>query len=181
MKEKAFDGKIIRIIQGDITEQNVDAIVNAANSKLLGGGGVDGAIHRAGGKKIMEECDRIRKERGGCPTGTAVATTAGDLNADYVIHAAGPVWTGGDRNEEDLLASCHIESMKIAGEKKCRIIAFPGISIGAYRFPAGLAAVTALTAVAENLRDSDIDEVRFILFNKKNYNVYSEALDSIEI
>jgi len=180
VKEKSTGGKIIRIIQGDITEQDADAIVNAANSKLLGGGGVDGAIHRAGGSSIMAECDRIRQEQGGCPTGQAVATTAGELNAEYVIHTAGPVWTGGDRDEARLLASCHRESMRIASEKNCRVIAFPGISIGAYRYPADQAAGISIAAVAGELEGSSIEEVRFVLFNRKNYDIYAAALDEIQ-
>ena len=180
MKEKAIDGKVIRVLQGDITEQEVDAIVNAANSKLLGGGGVDGAIHRAGGGEIMKECDLIRKEQGGCPTGQAVATTAGKLSADYVIHTAGPVWTGGDRGEDYLLGSCHRESIRIAGEKGCISMAFPGISIGAYRFPTERAAGIAIETAAEELEKSSLEEVRFVLFDSKSYDIYAQALDKLE-
>jgi len=180
LKEKVIDGKIIRVLQGDITEQEVDAIVNAANSKLLGGGGVDGAIHRAGGPEIMKECDVIRKNEGGCPTGQAVATTAGKLSARHVIHTAGPVWTGGDRDEDQLLASCHRESIRIAGEKGCRTIAFPGISIGAYRFPADRAAGIALGTAAEELENSSVEEVWFVLFDGKSCHIYAEALDKLE-
>ncbi|MBD3180382.1 MAG: O-acetyl-ADP-ribose deacetylase [Candidatus Latescibacteria bacterium] len=175
-----MDGKTIRIIQGDITDQKADAIVNAANSKLLGGGGVDGAIHRAGGSSIMAECDRIRKEKGGCPTGTAVATTAGELNARYVIHTAGPVWTGGEKGEAELLASCHRESIRIASDKDCRVIAFPGISIGAYRYPAEQAAEISLATVAAELGESGLEEVRFVLFSSKNYDIYANALERLE-
>jgi O-acetyl-ADP-ribose deacetylase (regulator of RNase III) len=180
LKEKKIEGKTIRIVQGDITDQEVDAIVNAANSKLLGGGGVDGAIHRAGGGAIMEECDRIRKEQGGCPTGQAVATTAGDLNARIVIHTAGPVWTGGERNEEELLASCHRESVRIADQNGCRTMAFPGISIGAYRYPADQAAAVSLSAVAGELPGSGLEEVRFVLFGEAIYDIYADALDRID-
>ena len=180
MKEKVIDGKVIRVLQGDITEQKVDAIVNAANSKLLGGGGVDGAIHRAGGPEIMKECDAIRKEQGGCPTGQAVATTAGKLSARCVIHTAGPVWTGGDRGEDYLLASCHRESIRIASEKGCSTIAFPGISIGAYRFPAERAAGIALRTAAAELEKSSVEEVRFVLFDSRSYDIYAQALDNLE-
>ncbi|MFO7915421.1 MAG: O-acetyl-ADP-ribose deacetylase [Candidatus Krumholzibacteriales bacterium] len=180
MKEKVIDGKVIRIVQGDITHQEVDAIVNAANSKLLGGGGVDGAIHRAGGEAIMKECDVIRKKEGGCPAGQAVATTAGKLSAKCVIHTAGPVWTDGDRDEDDLLASCHRESIRIAAGKGCKTVAFPGISIGAYRFPAERAAGIAIGTAAEELRDTDVEEVRFVLFGRKNYDIYAAALDDLK-
>lgn len=125
----------LTLLQGDITKLEVDAIVNAANSSLLGGGGVDGAIHRAGGPKILEECMQIRNKQGGCPTGEAVITGAGNLKAKYVIHTVGPVWQGGGKQEDQLLAKAYANSLKIAIEKSLQTIAFPAISTGVYRFP----------------------------------------------
>lgn len=179
MKEYALGRKRIVLKQGDITEERVCAIVNAANSRLAGGGGVDGAIHRAGGPSIMAECDRIRSGSGGCPAGRAVITGAGDLDADYVVHAVGPVWHGGERGEAELLAGCYSNSLRLASEKGCRTIAFPSISTGAYRYPVAEAATTALKTVIESLEEIDMDEVRFILFSKADLDVYTKTLDSI--
>jgi O-acetyl-ADP-ribose deacetylase (regulator of RNase III) len=179
MKECSFNNSVLKIILGDITKEKVDAIVNAANSRLLGGGGVDGAIHRTGGPEIMAECDKIREAKGGCPTGEAVITTAGALQAKYVIHTVGPVWNGGKRKEPELLASCYFNCLRIANELNCRSIAFPSISTGAYRFPTDKAAYIALTAIAAEIKKSSLVEVRFILFSMKDFDLYSETLDKI--
>src|SRR3954468_22315120 len=146
----------IELVQGDITEQRVDAIVNAANSSLLGGGGVDGAIHRKRGPLILAECRLL----GGCETGDAKATTAGDLPARWVIHTVGPVWRGGDAGEPALLASCHRRSLEIARDLGARTVAFPAISCGIFGYPPELAARIAVAAA----RRHDLDLVRFVLF-----------------
>lgn len=164
----------ITLVEGDITEQAVDAVVNAANSKLLGGGGVDGAIHRRGGPAILEECRRIRAERfpDGLPTGQAVATTAGDLPARWVIHTVGPVYAKGE-DRSGLLASCHVESLRVAGELVARTVAFPAISTGVYGYPVEEAAAVAVEAV--RTADTDVDEVRFVLFDREAYQAFDRA------
>lgn len=179
MKEVRIGNTVFRAVLGDITVQEADAIVNAANSRLAGGGGVDGAIHRAGGPSIMAECDTIRRERGGCPTGQAVITGAGDLRADYVIHAVGPVWMGGGRGEPGLLASCYSSSIRLAGEKGCRSIAFPSISTGAYGYPVAKAAEIAVNTAVESVSSSGIEEVRFVLFSETDHEIYSGALGRV--
>jgi O-acetyl-ADP-ribose deacetylase (regulator of RNase III) len=162
----------IELIQGDLTKQDVDAIVNAANSLLRGGGGVDGAIHGAGGPAILEECRRL----GGCQTGDAKATTAGDLPARYVIHAVGPVWNGGERGEDELLASCHRRAIEIAAELGCRSIAFPAISTGVYRFPVERAARIALETAREALdRHPQVERLRFVLFSEEHLRAFEDA------
>jgi O-acetyl-ADP-ribose deacetylase (regulator of RNase III) len=158
----------IDVVRGDITEQRVDAIVNAANSSLLGGGGVDGAIHRRGGPAILEECRRL----GGCETGDAKATTAGELPAQWVIHTVGPVWHGGGAGEAELLASCHRRALEVARELGARTVAFPAISTGVYGYPVELAARVAVGAV----RDHDLDLVRFVLFGDDAYDAFAAAL-----
>jgi O-acetyl-ADP-ribose deacetylase (regulator of RNase III) len=169
--------KRIKLQQGDITKLQVDAIVNAANSSLMGGGGVDGAIHRAGGKQILEECIQIVNRQGGCKTGEAVITTGGKLPAKYVIHTVGPVWSGGKRNEEHLLANCYSNSLKIAANNGVKSIAFPNISTGVYRFPKEQAAEIAVKTVDTFLRsDQDIEEVIFICFDDENYGLYKQLL-----
>lgn len=165
----------INLIQGDITTLAVDAIVNAANSRLMGGGGVDGAIHRAGGPAIMKACNRIRVERGGCPTGQAVITTAGRLPAKNVIHTAGPIWTGGKNQEPALLRSCYVNSLKIAEANECRSIAFPNISTGIYGFPKDLAAEIALSAV-HTYKPTSLKEVTFVCFDRDNFDLYQRLL-----
>jgi O-acetyl-ADP-ribose deacetylase (regulator of RNase III) len=159
----------VEIVRGDITEQDVEAIVNAANSSLLGGGGVDGAIHRAGGPEILAECRLL----GGCETGDAKATTGGRLPARYVIHTVGPVWRGGSSGEPELLASCHRRSLEVARELGVRSVAFPAISCGVYGYPAELAAPVAIQAVREHGRDLDL--VRFVLFGDALYETFAAA------
>ena len=166
----------VELVQGDITHQAVDAIVNAANTGLRGGGGVDGAIHRAGGPAIMEECRRI----GRCKTGDAVITTGGLLPAKFVIHAVGPVWRGGEHGEGDLLAGCYRRSLEIASEKRLSTIAFPSISTGAYAYPADRAARVALKAVIDFLKaQQQITLARFVLFDRATYSAYAAALEEV--
>jgi O-acetyl-ADP-ribose deacetylase (regulator of RNase III) len=162
---------VIEAVRGDITEQEVDAIVNAANSSLLGGGGVDGAIHRAGGPAILEECRLL----GGCRTGEAKATTAGRLPARWVIHTVGPVWHGGGEGEPGLLASSHRRSLEVAAELGCRTVAFPGISTGIFGYPVELAAPVAVAAVREALRPP-LELVRFVLFSEGHLQAFERAL-----
>ena len=163
----------IEIIRGDITQQKVDAIVNAANSSLLGGGGVDGAIHRAGGPTILEECKKIIATQGTCPTGEAVITTGGSLPARFVIHTVGPVWAGGNRNEAQKLANCYRNSLTLAVENELRTIAFPNISTGIYGYPKELAAQIATSTTVEFLKtDSQISKVHFVCFDEENFILY---------
>lgn len=165
------------LIQGDITKLTVDAIVNAANTSLLGGGGVDGAIHRAGGPAILEDCKRIRARQGGCNVGEAVITTADNLPAKYVIHTVGPVWNGGKNNEENLLTSAYRNSLALAVEYEIKSIAFPNISTGIYRFPKERAAEIAITTVKGFLHTIGADlGVTFVCFDDENYRIYETLL-----
>ena len=167
----------IQVIQGDITKQPVDAIVNAANSSLLGGGGVDGAIHRAGGPAILEACRAIRAKQGGCSVGEAVITTGGNLPAKYVIHTVGPVWNGGHKGEEELLASAYRNSLRLAEENGIRSLAFPNISTGIYHFPKEKAAAIAVGTVREFLSSHpEIEQVIFVCFDKDNYDLYARMI-----
>lgn len=168
----------IMLIKGDITKVKVDAIVNAANSSLLGGGGVDGAIHSAGGPEILEECKKIRRIQGECPTGEAVITTAGRLQVKYVIHTVGPIWQDGKHNEGNLLESCYRNSLKLAVSNRIRSIAFPNISTGVYGFPHKLAAPIAVNTVLNFIKEnSPIEQVVFVCFDYENYNLYSQLLE----
>jgi O-acetyl-ADP-ribose deacetylase (regulator of RNase III) len=161
----------IAIIKGDITRFMADAIVNAANTSLLGGGGVDGAIHRAGGPAILEDCRKIIARQGGCKTGEAVITTAGNLPSKFVIHTVGPVWNGGLRNEETKLANCYRNSLQLAVENNCKSIAFPSISTGIYRFPKDKAAQVAINTTIDFLSTNDsIEKVIFVCFDDENFN-----------
>ncbi len=178
MQAKIGKAKLI-LLQGDITEENTDAIVNAANSSLLGGGGVDGAIHRAGGPKILEECKEIRKKQGICPTGEAVITTGGNLKTKYVIHTVGTIWRGGNQNEDNLLKNCYLNSLKLVKERRIKSISFPSISTGAYRFPIERASRIALKTVIDFLQNNGFEEVRFVLFSKKDLEIYCKNLKEI--
>ena len=172
------DGATIELQQGDVTLQEVDAIVNAANSRLAGGGGVDGAIHRRGGPEIMAETDA--KYPQGCPTGSAVISTAGRLTARYVIHAVGPVWSGGQRGEAQLLAGAYRRCLELAVEHSCRSIAFPALSTGAYGYPIDQAAEAALATALEFLRAKGQPElVRFVLFGPGAYGAFCAALERL--
>jgi Predicted phosphatase homologous to the C-terminal domain of histone macroH2A1 len=167
----------ISLLQGDITQVATDAIVNAANSSLMGGGGVDGAIHRAGGPAILEECQKIVDRQGGCPTSEAVITTAGKLPAKFVIHTVGPVWNGGNKSERELLASCYKNSLLLGLQHDVRSIAFPNISTGIYRFPKEAAAVIALREVKLFIATHQApDEVIFVYFDHENYTLYQQLL-----
>lgn len=182
MAEQAIEVTInqakLRIIQGDITQQDTGAIVNAANSSLMGGGGVDGAIHRAGGPAILEECKQIVSRQGHLPTGKAVITTGGNLKAKYVIHTVGPVWQGGNKGEPELLASAYQESLKLAAENNIKSLSFPSISTGAYGYPVDKAAKVAIDAVTDFLRrgTTSVREVVFVLFDSRTFSAYSAAL-----
>ena len=172
----------LEAIVGDITKIAVDAIVNAANSSLLGGGGVDGAIHRAGGREILEECRKIVASQGSCRTGEAVLTTAGNLPARFVIHTVGPVWNGGNKKEPELLANCYRNSLDLAIKNKCHSIAFPNISTGIYHFPKRMAANIAVKTVADyTLKNSSLERVVFVCFDEENYNLIRAELGAINV
>jgi O-acetyl-ADP-ribose deacetylase (regulator of RNase III) len=166
----------VSLVQADITAQAVDAIVNAANSRLAGGGGVDGAIRRAGGPAIDQECAAIRASQGGCPTGSAVITTAGRLSARYVIHAVGPVWQGGGQGEAGLLESAYRSSLALAAAHGVRTVAFPSISTGVYGYPVELASRVAIQTVLDEVSRRPLEEVRFVLFTAADFAAYARAL-----
>jgi O-acetyl-ADP-ribose deacetylase (regulator of RNase III) len=178
-EQATINGAKLTIVQGDITLQTTDAIVNAANPSLMGGGGVDGAIHRAGGPAILEDCRKIVAKQGRLPTGEAAITTGGNLKARHVIHTVGPIWHGGDRNEPQLLASAYRESLKLAAEHGLRSVSFPSISTGVYSYPVDRAAEVALKTVVSFLKEAAtlIKEVVFVLFDARTHQAYVSALD----
>lgn len=172
----------VRLVRGDITEIETDAIVNAANSSLMGGGGVDGAIHRKGGPKILEECKNIRATEWpeGLPTGKAVITSAGKLKAKHVIHTIGPIWRGGNRGEAELLAQAYQNSLRLAVSQGLKTVAFPSISTGAYGYPIEQASRVALKAVKDFLEKEDnLDEVVFVLFSDHDLKIYLETVKEL--
>ena len=180
-KDVVINRTKISLIQGDITKQATDAVVNAANPSLMGGGGVDGAIHRAGGRAILEECTQIVRNQGRLQTGKAVITTGGTLKAKYVIHTVGPIWQGGAKNEAELLTSAYQESLKLATKNNLTSISFPSISTGAYGYPVEEAAMIAVKAVVSFLRGeaTSLREVVFVLFDSDTYQHYRAALEKI--
>lgn len=177
--ELIYKNTKLSLIQGDITLQDTEAIVNAANETLLGGGGVDGAIHRAGGPKILEECKVIRKKQGGCSTGEAVITTGGNLPSAYVIHTVGPIWRGGNNKEQELLTNAYKNSLKLATDNNIKTISFPSISTGVYNYPIEEASIIALNTVKNILDEIKFSEIRFILFSKKDFDVYKNSIKKI--
>jgi len=179
--EVAVNNTKLSIVQGDITRQAADAVVNAANSSLMGGGGVDGAIHRAGGPAILRECKEIVSRQGRLPAGKAVITTGGNLKAKHVIHTVGPFWHGGAGNEAELLASAYRESLTVAAENKLASISFPSISTGAYGYPVDKASRIAIDAIISFLKEraTSIKEVVFVLFDSRTYESYCSALQEM--
>jgi O-acetyl-ADP-ribose deacetylase (regulator of RNase III) len=170
----------LELAMGDITDETTDAIVNAANSGLLGGGGVDGAIHRAAGPALLVECKKIRDQRGPLPPGQAVTTPGANLKAKYVIHTVGPVWQGGKVNEPQILESCYCNSMEQANIKSCTSVSFPSISTGAFGYPVGPAAQIALRAIADLLHQPrSVKLVRFVLFDERSYKAYAAAAEEL--
>lgn len=175
---KAIAGKVIRLEEGDITLVKADAIVNAANSRLSGGAGVDGAIHRAAGSSVMTELDGIRAKMGKCAPGEAVVTKAGRLQARYIFHTVGPVYRGGEEGEADELASCYRECLQLAAERNVKTIAFPAISTGAYGYPMAEAAEIAVREIRGFLdQPSSVEEVRVVLFGEESLRTFQHALD----
>lgn len=166
---------VVEVQQTDITKLKVDAIVNAANSSLMGGGGVDGAIHSAGGASILEACKVIRNKQGKCLAGEAVITPAGNLSAKYVIHTVGPIWTGGDADESEKLKKCYLNSIKLAEQHGIKTIAFPNISTGVYGYPKEQAAHIALATI-KSLKNTSLEKVIFVCFDDVNYALYKQQL-----
>jgi len=171
---------ILELVVGDITEESTDAIVNAANSSLLGGGGVDGAIHRAAGPGLLVECKKVREQRGPLPPGQAVATPGANLKAQYVIHTVGPVWQGGKINEPQILESCYCHSMEQANSKFCGSVSFPSVSTGAFGYPVASAAQIALRTIADLLHEpKSVKLVRFVLFDEPTFKAYAAAAEKL--
>lgn len=178
MKGSETAAEKIEIDQGDITKLEADAIVNAANTSLLGGGGVDGAIHRAGGSEILDECKKIVASQGGCEVGEAVITNAGKLPAKFVIHTVGPVWNGGSNDEAEKLKNCYVNSLQLAVQNGCKMVAFPAISTGVYRFPKEKAAQIAVRGISEFLTaNEEIEKVILVCFDDESYRILKEELD----
>ncbi|WP_217597821.1 O-acetyl-ADP-ribose deacetylase [Cohnella sp. GbtcB17] len=178
--ETTLNGTKLEVIQGDITQSSMACIVNAANSSLLGGGGVDGAIHRAGGRRILDECVRIRSERGGCPVGEAVITTGGNLKAQYVIHTVGPVWKGGKNGEAEKLGNCYRSALRLAEEHGISSLSFPNISTGIYGYPKEQAVDVAIEAVTDVLaRKQAFERIQFVCFDRQNYDLYVERVGAL--
>ncbi len=177
MFEKKINNTKICLVEGDITKQKTDAIVNAANNSLRGGGGVDGAIHRAGGPKILEEC----KKYDGCPTGEFRITSSGNMPSKYVIHTVGPIWSGGSRKESKYLKNCYVNSLKKTDDLKLDSISFPSISTGIYGYPKDKASEVAINSVIDYIKDTNtkIKIVQFVLFSKKDYSTYKKKLEEI--
>jgi O-acetyl-ADP-ribose deacetylase len=170
----------LELAMGDITDETTDAIVNAANSSLLGGGGVDGAIHRAAGPTLLAECKKVRDQRGPLPPGQAVTTPGANLKAKYVIHTVGPVWQGGKVNEPQILESCYCNSMEQANRKLCASVSFPSVSTGAFGYPVGAAAQIALRTIADLLHEpKSVKLVRFVLFDERTYKAYAAAAEEL--
>jgi O-acetyl-ADP-ribose deacetylase len=170
----------LELVIGDITEETTDAIVNAANSSLLGGGGVDGAIHKAAGPAVLAECKKIREQRGPLPPGQAVTTSGANLKARYVIHTVGPVWQGGKVNEPQILESCYCNSMEQANLKTCSSVSFPSVSTGAFGYPVAPAAQIALRAIADLLHEpKSVKLVRFVLFDERTFKAYAAAAEEL--
>lgn len=174
-----FQGRTLELVQGDITEQQVDAIINAANSRLAGGGGVDGAIHHRGGPLIMTETTQRYPQ--GCPTGSAVVSTAGNLPARVVIHAVGPIWQGGQQGESALLQAAYRTALELASQHDCQSVAAPALSCGAYGYPVDLASRIALSTTRDFLQqDAKVERVRFVLFSAGIYGAFAAALEALD-
>ena len=170
----------LELVVGNIIDETTDAIVNAANSSLLGGGGVDGAIHRTAGPALLEECKRIREQRGLLPAGQAVTTSGANLKARYVVHTVGPVWQGGTRNEPQVLESCYCHSIEEANRKSCASVSFPSVSTGAFGYPVDAAAQIAIRTVADLLQaPAWVTLVRFVLFDERTFKAYARAADEL--
>lgn len=180
MEKRKIGSTSLILIQGDITQQDTEVIVNAANSSLMGGGGVDGAIHRAGGPIILEECKEIIAEKGRLPTGQSVITNGGNLKAKYVIHTVGPVWSGGNKNEPQLLKNCYQNSLQLSMDRGYKTISFPSISTGVYSYPIDQASRIAIQAVVDFLNKNDFfEQVYFVLFDSTTFQNYRSALSEI--